>query len=94
MRKLTIKHTGCCCFDATIEHNGECDKRDSYLAITIRDLACTQMEVESVKKSEHSDVEIQEIKLIFRGAEEKETMAKVFRAFAKELEDNLWFEHI
>ena len=91
MRKLTIKHTGCCCFDATIEHNGECDKRDSYLAITIKDLACTQMEVETIKKSEHSDVEIQEIKLIFRGAEEKSAMARIFKEFAKELEDNLFF---
>lgn len=94
MRKLTIKHTGCCCFDATIEHNGECDKRDSYFAITIKDGACTQMELKDVVKSKYDENQIERFTLIFRGAEEKKTMAKVFRAFAKELEDNLWFDHI
>lgn len=94
MRKLTLQHTGCCCFDATIEHNGECDKRDSYLAITIKDGACTQMELKNIKLSKHDENEIEEFTLIFRGGEEKQAIAKVFKAFAKEIEDNLWFDHI
>ena len=93
MRKLTLKHDGNCAFDATIEHNGECDPKDSYFAITLKDQGKFRAEVVCLGNSEDPS-QISEVRLVFRGAEEKSAMARVFKEFAKELEDNLWFEHI
>jgi hypothetical protein len=89
MRKLTLKHDGNCAFDATIEHNGECDPKDSYLAITLKDQGNFRAQIEYINSEERN--QISEVRLEFRGAEEKSAMARIFKEFAKELEDNLFF---
>jgi len=92
MRKLTLEHQSHCVIDATIEHNGERHRTESYVAITFLNHGCAQMFIDLPFEKELK--EIDRIKIVFRGEDEKEALAKFFKAFAKELEENLWFDHI
>jgi hypothetical protein len=92
MRKLTLEHVSHCIIDATIEHNGEFHKNNSYVAITFLNHGCAQMFIDLPFEKELK--EIDRIKIVFHGIDEKEAIVKFFKAFAKELEDNMWFDHI